>query len=72
MEIISTYENSDRKAQVVKQGGVYSASQVYFVEYFIGKQLVGRTQHPSASSAEYIAEQYTDCLDSDVKQFLSE
>lgn len=72
MEIISTYENSDRKAQVVKQSGAYSASHVYFVEYFIGKQLVGRTQHPSASSAEYIAEQYTDCLDSDVKQFLSE
>ena len=72
MEVISTYENQDRVAKVVKQGGVYSASQVHFVEYFMGKQLIGRTQHPSASSAELIAEQYTDCIDTDVKQFLSE
>ena len=72
MEVISTYENQDRKAQVVKQSGVYTQSHVYFVEYFMGKQLVGRTQHPSAVSAEQIAEQYTDCIDTDVKVFLSE
>ena len=72
MEVLSTYENQDRKANVVKQSGVYAASSVYFVEYFLGKQLVGRTQHPSASAAEQIAEQYTDCIDSDVKQFLTE
>lgn len=72
MEVISTYENQDRKAKVVKQSGAYSASQVYFVEYFVGKQLIGRTQHPSASAAEMIAEQYTDCINEDVKQFLSE
>lgn len=72
MEVISTYENQDRMAKVVKQNGVYSASQVYFVEYFMGNQLIGRTQHPSASSAEMIAEQYTDCINEDVKQFLSE
>lgn len=72
MEVISEYVNYDRKAIVTKHCGVYSEVCVFFVEYYIGGKLVGRSQHRSAASAETIAEQYTDCLDTDVKQFLSE
>lgn len=72
MEVISEYVNYDRKAIVTKHCGVYSEVCVFFVEYYVGDKLVGRSQHRSASQAETIAEQYTDCLDTDVKQFLSE
>jgi hypothetical protein len=72
MELISSYENRDRRAVVTKQGGQYTTNSVYFVEYFIDNKLIGRTQHNSPSSAELVAEKYTDCLDSDAKQFLSE
>ena len=72
MLVISEYQNQDRKAVVVQQSGVYSESSVYFVEYYMDNKLVGRTQHNKASQAESVAEQYTDCIDTDVKQFLSE
>ena len=72
MEVISEYVNYDRKAVVVKQCGAYSEVCVYFVEYYIDGKLVGRTQHRHANQAEQVAEQYTDCIDTDVKQFLSE
>lgn len=72
MEVISEYVNYDRKATVVKQCGVYSETCTYFVEYFMDGKLVGRTQHRTAGAAEQVAEQYTDCIDTDVKQFLSE
>lgn len=72
MEVISEYVNYDRKATVVKQCGAYSEVCVYMVEYYIDGKLVGRTQHRNSSAAEQVAEQYTDCIDTDVKQFLTE
>ena len=72
MLVISEYQNQDRKAVIVQQSGVYSESSVYFVEYYMDNKLVGRTQHNKVTQAESVAEQYTDCIDTDVKQFLSE
>lgn len=72
MEVLSEYVNYDRKAIVTKHCGVYSEVCVFFVEYFIDGKLIGRSQHRSSSEADKIAEQYTDCIDTDVKQFLSE
>ena len=72
MEVLSEYVNYDRKALVTKHCGVYSEACIFFVEYYIDGKLVGRTQHRSAGAAEQVAEQYTDCIDTDVKQFLTE
>jgi hypothetical protein len=72
MQVISEYVNHDRKALVTKHCGEYSVACVFFVEYYIDNKLVGRTQHRTEAIAEQIAEQYTDCIDTDLKQFLAE
>lgn len=72
MEVITEYVNYDRKAIVTKHCGAYSAACIYYVEFYIGDKLIGRSQHRTCQLAEQVANQYTECINTDVKQFLTE
>jgi len=72
MEVISTYENKERKANVIKQSGAYSEISAYIVEYYVDNKIVATSQYRTTVEAEQSAELYTNCLGTDAKQFLSE